>query len=85
MSEGAVVGSIVASAIPGLGTAQAVSDVYDGLREKDLFTENVAPRPPGREHSSRMLGGGPPPSLMIDQAMRAPRCVAPVRLIRAVP
>jgi len=28
-------------------------------------TENVAPRPPGREHSSRMLGDGSPPSLTV--------------------
>lgn len=37
------------------------------------------PRPPGRVHSSRMLGGAPALSLMIDQAMRTARPVAPVR------
>jgi len=47
-------------------------------------TEIAAPRPPGREHSSRMRGDGPPPSLTIDQARRTPRGVALVRLIRAV-
>jgi hypothetical protein len=54
------------------------------LREQPS-TEKVAPRPPGREHSSRMLGDGSPPSLTVDQAMLTSRPVAPVRLIRAVP
>src|SRR5262244_3735011 len=49
------------------------------LREQPS-TEKVAPRPPGREHSSRMLGDGSPPSLTVDQAMLTLRPVAPVRL-----
>jgi len=49
------------------------------LREQPS-TENVAPRPPGREHSSRMLGDGSPSSLTFDQAMLTLRQVAPVRL-----
>jgi len=37
---------------------------HSGLREEDLLDETVASRPLGREHSSTMLGGGTPPSLM---------------------
>src|SRR5229473_8146399 len=46
---------------------------HSGLRREDLLDETVASRPPGREHSTRMLGGGEPPSLMIDQVMRPRR------------
>src|SRR5206468_10569488 len=56
-----------------------------GAPREQPSTENVAPRPPGREHSSRMLGDGSPSSLTFDQAMLTSRHVAPVRLIRAVP
>jgi hypothetical protein len=51
--------------------------VPSGLPSEHPSKETVWPRPPGRVHSSRMLGGAPASSLMNDQAMRTARLVAP--------
>ena len=52
--------------------------VPSGLFTEHPSKESVTPRPPGRVHSFRMLGGAQAPSLMTDQAMRTARPWAPV-------